>query len=485
MKLITSTLLLISVCSFGQVVNIPKAGNWQFVDGTIPPDTTDCKCQDGAPGPQGPQGVAGPVGPAGAKGEVGPQGPTGATGPQGPQGIQGIQGPAGVCPSCPSTGSGSTAIKEFTPLMYGAKGDGVTDDTKAFQDAVNAAVQNYGEFVVPQAPNFYRIMNTITVQSSTNQVWINARAIGRAGMIRYMGPGGRAVFRMVDIKGGTWENFRISVENGQNDVQVFDWVTGPGGSTSFVTVINSYLNLGSGTNVVGNRFGFFKTGGDDISIFSFINCNTYGNMAARVNGQIAYLSQGSNTLAMNVYGGITAFCDKIFSNRTADGIDWHRGGGTWYFYGVHTSQNRLLFDVDRESTFVCIGGRFESDEQILNTSSGSQHIAFSFDGCRFNDYKGTGPAFQMNTAGSLTINNCQIQRQGVSTGFPDLVAVNNIGGLVTVIVDGGASRAQNIVRRTGGAANSGKMYIRGHQRFTFPNAVNVESFVPDITGQTF
>lgn len=460
-------------------------GKYMLVpEGELPPPNNQ-----GPPGPQGPagpqgeKGDPGPMGPIGPQGLQGPQGIQGAkgdVGPAGPQGAQGPQGPQGP----PGTGTSvNTVIKEYSPVMYGAKGDGVADDTQAFQNALTAAIQNYGEFVVPQPSNFYKIMNTITGQSSTNQVWINGRAIGRAGMIRYMGPSGRPVFRMIDIKGGRWENFRVSVENGQSDVQIFDWITGGGGSTSFVTFANGYFNLGSGQNVIGHRIGAIKGTGDDISIFNFENCDIYGPQSGPAAGQVGYLSQGPNTLAMNVYGGMVFGVDKLFSNKAVNGADNMRGGACWYFYGVHTSQCRLLFECDREGTYGMWGGRCESDQQVLSTVGGSHHIAFTFDGVRFNDYKGTGPAFQMNNAGSLIINNCHTQRQGVSTGFPDLVAVNNPGGFVTVIVDGGASRAGNIVRRTGGAANSGKMYIRGHQRFTYPNAVNVEKFMDDINGQ--
>lgn len=41
--IILGALVLFSYAVSGQIVNIPKAGNWQFVDGTIPPGACE-KC---------------------------------------------------------------------------------------------------------------------------------------------------------------------------------------------------------------------------------------------------------------------------------------------------------------------------------------------------------------------------------------------------------------------------------------------------------
>jgi hypothetical protein len=128
----------------------------------------------------------------------------------------------------------------FSVKDFGAKGDGLADDTKAFQDAINAAIEAGGaELVIPIPEKYYNIKNTINIVPAAGdpQCYVNINAYGVTGtQIRYNGPNNTAVFKVIGLKSSIISGVKVWVVPGISGVVVWDIDTSPEySSTSLVT----------------------------------------------------------------------------------------------------------------------------------------------------------------------------------------------------------------------------------------------------------
>ena len=358
-------------------------------------------------------------------------------------------------------------------LDFGAKGDGIADDTQAFQNAFNKAIAAKTKLVIPPPKNFYKITNTIQIVpvEGAKQVLVDVDAWGWGGgtnSIMYMGPSHRPVFRILGLKQAIWTGLKIAINDGLTGVQIFDIDTTPEiHSTSFVTFKNFYLNLGNKPNNDAFRLGHLSGGGADISNYQWENCVVFGN---RLPGQIAYHFEGRNTLSNTWMGGFVAFCDKIFSNKSGTNATSDRGNGSVYFYGLGGSQNNTDFEFAFEQTYVIIGGRFEAGGRFLNVIDHKFHASISVIGCQISNYEPhDGVLMYMGTAGSLTVDNCNMNRLGGD--FSNMIVLGGTGAKGTLMVRGGAASSAKPFYKKVGNSTHWKVYIQGVGKFGSTNGV--------------
>jgi len=314
-----------------------------------------------------------------------------------------------------SDDSQTAARALFDVYSFGAKGDGVSDDSPAFNAAVKAARSAKGTVIIPPAPKFYRLNSTINIiPDGSDQIWIDIKAKGRAGEIRYFGPSNTAVFKIIGLKGALWEGLNVAIEDGRTGCQVFDIdTTVPANSSSFNTFKTFYLNLGKGTNNIGIRTGAISGGNADISNYNFENMIVFGGggrdgsgKVVSIPGQYAFQNLGDNTLSMVWYGGFAAHCDRVYANRTPDGS--RRGNGSVMFYGLGGSGNNIDFEFAWEQAYVLSGGRWEAGNKFLRVSDGA-YSSIVVEGLVIHDYSSDNQ-IEALVATSLSLKGIQISK---------------------------------------------------------------------------
>ena len=356
---------------------------------------------------------------------------------------------------------------------FGALGDGIHDDTEAFQNAVNAAIINKGRLIIASPSNFYKITDRINIipVSGQNEVFLDIEAQGNPQkQIVYSGKGG-AVFYIKGLRFSVISGLKITIANGSQNVQCFDLDTdNVSYTTGQITFKNCAATLGNGINNAGWRLGHVSGGGADLSNIQWENCTVFGNYGKFVAGQIGWLIEGANTLQNTWIGGFGAFLDRMYSNVSRVGASG-TGNGAAYFYGIGASQNNVDYEVANSSTYLISGGRYESGSRFLNVTNSSDAPSITVTGVSIDDYKPTdGILFFLDRPGSLLLQNVSISKGTRPAGYTSSMITCYGGGegagIGTLIVDGGSIEATDPFYRYNLNATKWKVYIRGVGKLT-------------------
>lgn len=267
------------------------------------------------------------------------------------------------------TASGKRLKRIFDTVLnvkwFGAKGDGVTDDTQAIINAIAAIpppkgsndTDRGGQIFFPKCKNFYKITSKITISTNALQVvgeneTVVIRNYGK-GQIAFEVTGQYNSFRDIAIWGdggrfgaGGTTSYGIYLNNANNfkflNVNI-RYHGSHGIYCSNGVWVGSFIsteiaqNLGDGVNSVSPNGGLYNQNGNN---FSFVNCTLAYNTGSGLNWKASALNVTGCAIEQNKGYGILVNCT----------------GQTNSAYGMNITGNYFEANTQGEMRFVSITG---------------------------------------------------------------------------------------------------------------------------------
>lgn len=349
----------------------------------------------------------------------------------------------------------------FNVMDYGAKGDGITDDSKAIQSAINAAINAKGKLLLPPPDKFYNVTKTLVVRHPTDaECYMDIEAYGiPRWQIRYNGAPNTACFQFIGHRFSVASGLKVVLGNAEG-LQAFDIDTSPiSHSTSFITYTNIHVVVGTGARQSGWRLGHVSGGGADISCMQWNNCSVFADKPLA--SQIGWHIEGGNTL-QNVWNQcFSANMGVSVSNLSGPGATG-TGNGACYFFGFGTSHNLVEFEIGNSQSYLISGGRFESGKRFMTVGNSNVSPSVVLNAVEINDYHpADGVLFSLDMPCYLGLTGVNI-KGGTAKGFTDKMITLYGGGegvgIGRLIVDGGSIESA-IDKFNTGQLNKTKWYI--------------------------
>lgn len=358
-----------------------------------------------------------------------------------PQGIPGPMGPQG--PSGSGSGGGQI-LNYYNARDFGAKGDGVTDDTDAIQRWLDKTMSTHGYGTLPAPPVFYKITRTLNMGLNPSQqsyYWFTLQGSGQPGYsIVYMGPSGQPAIKMWGFKGGSIKDFRVKIGDGITNSACWSIGTMAGtssNSTSGFTFYDCSVELNKGVNNAGFLIGDFG-GSGDVSQIVWQNCTAWGGGGVSgnsISGQDGWRFNGNNALQFTWVGGSSSYAEHAVELNA---------GGAMYFWGFGGSQNRVDYYFNHSNTVAMTGNRWESGKQHIVTTPRASHMSITETGSTVADYMpDNGRLIELQQPGTLILDGLKIEKRR-EIGRPDFgseMIYMNSSGMGSLHVRGGAFHA--------------------------------------------
>lgn len=256
-------------------------------------------------------------------------------------------------------------------LDYGAVGDGLADDTGAFQAACDAAVRARGALLIPPPRSSWCLRDTILIRPATGtQAHLDILGYGDHAQILWTGGSDKAVFRSRGWKRSTIDGVKIRVTGGQAGVTAWDIDAGAIDGIDYTT--SGQLDFRrcdvflTGTGSTGWRLGH-SSASADMSFLTWRNCSVTGSPTAK---GIGWVTEGRNNLQLQWYDCSGAFLARCFTNVSTPGAVSTQGGNSLFFYGCGGSYNDVDYELKTGGAYLITGGRWEEGRQFLSIPNG-------------------------------------------------------------------------------------------------------------------
>jgi len=235
----------------------------------------------------------------------------------------------------------------YNVSAYGAKGDGITDDTTAIQNAINAATAAGGGTVVfPYPSNYYRVSSKITLDSN-----VTLLGLGDRPLIYNDGDTAEPIFEAVGTPSSRKSNIRIenlsirngtastgSYTSGKNGL-FFDYVDGITISNCKIYEIQGEFGLwirrSSNIRVVGNEFDRPTYSAFTLDVETeniWVERNIFSNPVSTTSANTYLLATGGNPNAARgewAVRNLWVVNNRFYNNTRWEGIDTHGGENIW------------------------------------------------------------------------------------------------------------------------------------------------------------